>query len=61
MGRDDTVPFLLGSFFTALTAAAIVVAAVAAAKAETLESACGACEQKGKLCGEYVCTRHGWE
>lgn len=61
MDRNDTIPFLLGSLFTALASAAIVVAAVAAAKADTLESACGACEQKGKLCGEYVCTQHGWE
>ena len=61
MDRDDTLPFLLGSLFTTLAALAIIAAAIAATKADTLESACGACEPKGKLCGEYVCTQHGWE
>ena len=61
MDSDDVAPFLIGSLLTALAALAIIVGAIEATKVDTLESACGACEPKGKLCGEYVCTQHGWE
>ena len=61
MDSDNIVPFLIGSLLTTLVALAVIVGAIETTKADTLESACGACEPKGKLCGEYVCTQHGWE
>lgn len=45
MDRNDTVPFLLGSFLTAFAALVIVMAVIAGDElADALESACGACE-----------------
>lgn len=61
MDSDNIAPFVVGVILATLVSLTVILGAIEATKDDTLAGACGDCEPTGKLCGEYVCTQHGWE
>ena len=51
------VGMLVGGFITII----LSVTAMPAQKNLIIEGACGTCQELGKICGEFVCSKDGWK
>jgi hypothetical protein len=58
---DGLMSFILGLFIGLVVAAISTINARQTAIHDTVILTCGTCQEKGKICGEFVCTRDGWE
>lgn len=57
---DSTVPFIIGLAVGFLITAITIISALDKTKEQTLNRACGSCDQRAETCGDFTCTKDGW-
>lgn len=55
------VTFIIGMGIGAIALALFSFEAMTTQKIKIIENACGTCQDRGKICGEYVCSKDGWK
>ena len=58
---DSLLSFIVGLFIGLVVAFCVGSYARDTAITKTQIFACGTCQEKGKMCGEFVCTKDGWK
>jgi hypothetical protein len=58
---DSLATFIIGLFIGAALVGLFCFDAVVTQNIKIIENACGTCQERGKICGEYVCSKDGWK
>jgi hypothetical protein len=53
--------FLIGLFVGGFVSAFWCITEIPVQRDVIIQNACGTCQERGKICGEYVCSQDGWK
>ena len=61
MKNDGLIMFLIGLFVGGFVITVWCIKEIPVQRQIIIEGACGTCQERGKICGEYVCSQDGWK